>query len=119
MAHEEASMFDAGAAMDSLRADLAARHLRHLAWLVSGSALLMGVSQWIAQVPFALAMPGLLAALLGSAATLFCLRRAAWRAAAGSLWLGVMAWVSCAAALTALDRSLLAGVYIMIAALSG
>lgn len=119
MAHEEAWMFDAGAAVASLRADLARRHLQRLAWLVACSALLMGVSQWIAQVPVPLALPGLVAALVGAAATLLCLHRAAWRAAAWSLWLGAMTWVSCAAALTALDRSLLAGVYIMIGALSG
>ena len=59
-------MFDAGSAMDSLRADLAERHLWRLAWLVSGSALLMGVSQWFAQVPWSLAAPGLLAALVGA-----------------------------------------------------
>lgn len=119
MAHEEALMFDASGAADALRADLARRHLRHLAWLVACSALLMGLSQWLAQVPPMLALPGLGAALLGSAATLLCLRRSAWRAAAWCLWLGVMAWVSCAAALTALDRSLLAGTYIVIGALSG
>lgn len=119
MAHEDALMFDAGAAMDLLRADLAQRHLRRLAWLVSGSALLMGLSQWIAQVPLAWALPGLLAALLGSAATLLCLRRSAWRASAWCLWSGVMAWMGCAAAFTALDRSLLAGACIMIGALSG
>ncbi len=119
MAHEEAWMFDADAAMDLLRADLAKRHLQRLAWLVACSALLMGLSQWIAQVPPSLGMPGLIAALIGSAATLLCLRRAAWRAAAWCLWLGVMAWVSCSAAFTALDRSLLAGAYILIGALSG
>ncbi|WP_051443666.1 PAS domain-containing sensor histidine kinase [Curvibacter gracilis] len=119
MAHEEAWMFDADAAMDLLRADLAKRHLQRLAWLVACSALLMGLSQWIAQVPPSSGMPGPIAALIGSAATLLCLRRAAWRAAAWCLWLGVMAWVSCSAAFTALDRSLLAGAYILIGALSG
>jgi len=119
MAHEEALMFDAGSAMDSLRADLVERHLWRLAWLVSGSALLMGVSQWFAQVPWSLAAPGLLAALVGAIGTLLCLRRSAWRAAAWCLWLGVMAWMGCAAAFTALDRSLLAGAYIMIGAMSG
>lgn len=119
MAHEEALMFDAGAAMALLRADVARRHLPRLAWMVACSALLMGLSQWIAQVSLLQAMPGLLAALMGSAATLLCLRQAAWRAAAWCLWLGVMAWVSCAAALTALDRSLLAGAYILIGALCG
>lgn len=119
MAHDEALMFDADAAMALLRADLAQRHLQRLAWLVSGSAVLMGLSQWMAQLPLAGVVPGLIAAWVGSAATLLCLRRAAWRAAAWSLWLGVMVWMSCAAALTALDRSLLLGVYIMIGALSG
>jgi len=119
MAHDEALMFDSGAALNLLRADRAKRHLPSLAWLLAGAAVLTGWGQWMAHTSWVQVLFGLAAVLLGVAGTVWYLRQSAWRAAVWSLWLGGTAWLGCAALWAALDHSALVGVGILLGAFCG